>query len=120
MNGIQHQMNGQTMSNSGPLAGLRVLDLTIALAGPMCTQRMGEMGADIVKIEAPGGGDFSRYSTMAGITKFGDATTFVTLNRNKRSLILDLKTDAGREVLYRMVKDADVLVQNFRPRVASK
>jgi crotonobetainyl-CoA:carnitine CoA-transferase CaiB-like acyl-CoA transferase len=108
------------MSTTGPLAGLRVLDLTIALAGPMCSQRMGEMGANIIKIEAPGGGDFSRYSTMAGITKFGDATTFVTLNRNKRSLILDLKSDAGREVLYRMVKDADVLIQNFRPRVASK
>ena len=106
--------------NRGPLTGLKVLDLTIALAGPMCTQRMGEMGADIVKIEAPGGGDFSRYSTMAGITKFGDATTFITLNRNKRSLILDLKADKGREALYRMVKDADVLVQNFRPRVASK
>ncbi|MBN8997886.1 MAG: CoA transferase [Rhizobiales bacterium] len=106
--------------NRGPLAGLKVLDLTIALAGPMCTQRMGEMGADVVKIEAPGGGDFSRYSNMAGITKFGDATTFVTLNRNKRSLVLDLKSDAGREVLYRMVKDADVLVQNFRPRVAAK
>ncbi len=120
MNQIQPNMSGKTMSSTGPLAGLRVLDLTIALAGPMCTQRMGEMGADIVKIEAPGGGDFSRYSTMAGITRFGDATTFVTLNRNKRSLILDLKSDAGREVLYRMVKDADVLVQNFRPRVASR
>lgn len=113
-------MNDTLTTNRGPLTGLKVLDLTIALAGPMCTQRMGEMGADIVKVEAPGGGDFSRYSTMAGITKFGDATTFVTLNRNKRSLILDLKSDAGREVLYRMVKDADVLVQNFRPRVASK
>jgi crotonobetainyl-CoA:carnitine CoA-transferase CaiB-like acyl-CoA transferase len=112
--------SGQSMPTTGPLAGLRVLDLTIALAGPMCSQRMGEMGANIIKIEAPGGGDFSRYSTMAGITKFGDATTFVTLNRNKRSLILDLKSDAGREVLYRMVKDADVLIQNFRPRVASK
>lgn len=113
-------MNDQTPLNQGPLAGLKVLDLTIALAGPMCTQRMGEMGADVIKIEAPGGGDFSRYSTMAGITKFGDATTFITLNRNKRSLVLDLKSDAGREVLYRMVRDADVLVQNFRPRVATK
>jgi crotonobetainyl-CoA:carnitine CoA-transferase CaiB-like acyl-CoA transferase len=120
MNHIQPQTSSHAMSNTGPLAGLRVLDLTIALAGPMCSQRMGEMGANIIKIEAPGGGDFSRYSTMAGITKFGDATTFVTLNRNKRSLILDLKSDAGREVLYRMVKDADVLIQNFRPRVASK
>lgn len=113
-------MNDHAPLNRGPLTGLKVLDLTIALAGPMCTQRMGEMGADIVKVEAPGGGDFSRYSTMAGITKFGDATTFITLNRNKRSLILDLKSEAGREVLYRLVKDADVLVQNFRPRVAGK
>jgi crotonobetainyl-CoA:carnitine CoA-transferase CaiB-like acyl-CoA transferase len=86
----------------------------------MCSQRLGEMGADVVKIEAPGGGDFSRYSTMAGITKFGDATTFITLNRNKRSLVLDLKSEAGRAVLYRMVEHADVLVQNFRPRVATK
>lgn len=113
-------MTDQTPGNRGPLTGLKVLDLTIALAGPMCTQRMGEMGADVIKIEAPGGGDFSRYSTMAGVTKFGDATTFITLNRNKRSLVLDLKSDAGREVLYRMVADADVLVQNFRPRVATK
>jgi len=120
MNHIQADMSGQAMSSTGPLAGLRVLDLTIALAGPMCSQRMGEMGANIIKIEAPGGGDFARYSTMAGITKFGDATTFVTLNRNKRSLILDLKADAGREVLYRMVRDADVLIQNFRPRVAGR
>jgi crotonobetainyl-CoA:carnitine CoA-transferase CaiB-like acyl-CoA transferase len=120
MNHIQSNNSSYAMSNTGPLAGLRVLDLTIALAGPMCSQRMGEMGADIIKIEAPGGGDFSRYSTMAGITKFGDATTFVTLNRNKRSLVLDLKSDAGRETLYRMVKDADVLIQNFRPRVAGK
>lgn len=112
--------NGQAMSAKGPLAGLRVLDLTIAMAGPMCSQRLGEMGANIIKIEAPGGGDFSRYSPMAGITRFGDATTFVTLNRNKRSLILDLKSDAGREALYRMARDADVLIQNFRPRVAGR
>ncbi len=121
MNHFQpNNSSSHAMSNSGPLSGLRVLDLTIALAGPMCSQRMGEMGANIIKIEAPGGGDFSRYSTMAGITKFGDATTFVTLNRNKRSLVLDLKSDAGREALYRMVRDADVLIQNFRPRVAGK
>ena len=106
-------MTDQKPENRGPLAGLKVLDLTIALAGPMCTQRLGEMGADVIKIEAPGGGDFSRYSTMAGVTKFGDATTFITLNRNKRSLVLDLKAEAGREVLYRMAKDTDVLVESY-------
>lgn len=113
-------MTENTPSGRGPLAGIRVLDLTIAMAGPLCTQRMGEMGADIIKIEAPSGGDFSRKSPMAGITKFGDSTCFITLNRNKRSLILDLKSDAGRAVLYRMVENADVLIQNFRPRVAGK
>lgn len=103
-----------------PLEGLRILDLTIAMSGPLCTQRLGQMGAEIIKIEAPGGGDFSRAAPMAGVTKFGDSTCYVTMNQNKRSLVLDLKADAGRETLYRLVKQADVLVQNFRPRVASK
>jgi len=118
-------MNEQKIPESenaayAPLSGIKVLDLTIAMAGPLCTQRMGEMGAEIIKIEAPGGGDFSRHAPMAGITRFGDATCFVTLNQNKKSLILDLKSDAGRQTLYRMVEKADVLVQNFRPRVAVK
>ncbi len=104
----------------GPLDGLKVLDLTIAMAGPMCTQRLGEMGAEIVKIEAPGGGDFSRHAPMAGVTRFGDAVCFVTLNRMKRSLVLNLKSDEGRAILYRMVAGADVLVQNYRPHVAEK
>lgn len=107
-------------SKSRPLAGLKVLDLTIAMAGPLCTQRLGEMGADIVKIEAPGGGDFSRHAPMAGVRRFGDAMCFTELNQNKRSLVLDLKSDAGRAVLHRLAADADVLVQNFRPRVAKK
>ena len=109
-----------TAALSRPLDGLRVLDLTIAMAGPLCTQRMGEMGADVIKIEAPGGGDFSRHAPMAGVTRFGDAMCFTELNQNKRSLVLDLKSDAGREILYELVAGADVLVQNFRPRVARK
>ncbi len=115
-------MDEQTSQSEhrAPLAGLRVLDLTIAMAGPLCTQRLGEMGAEITKIEAPGGGDFSRHAPMAGITKFGDAVCYITLNQNKRSLVLDLKSKQGRETLYRMVAEADVLVQNFRPRVAGK
>lgn len=103
-----------------PLEGIRVLDLTIAMAGPMCTQRLGEMGADIVKIEAPGGGDFSRHAPMAGITKFGDATCYITLNQNKRSLVLNLKAEEGRAILYRLAEQSDVLVQNFRPAVAGR
>lgn len=107
-------------TSKGPLNGIKVLDLTIAMAGPMCTQRMAEMGAEVIKIEAPGGGDFSRASPMAGVTKFEDSICYVTLNRNKKSLVLNLKDDEGRKILYQMAKDADVFVQNFRPRVASK
>lgn len=109
-----------TSTPQGPLAGIRVLDLTIAMAGPLCTQRLGEMGAEVIKVEAPGGGDFSRKSMMAGITKFGDSACYVALNRNKRSIVLDLKTPQGREVLYRMARQSDVLVQNFRPAVATR
>ena len=110
----------ETDMTAGPLAGIRVLDLTIAMAGPLCTQRLAEMGADVIKIEAPGGGDFARHAPMAGVTKFGDAVCFVTLNRNKRSLVLDLKSPEGQEVLARLVRGADVLVQNYRPRAAAK
>lgn len=120
MTAMKDSKTDSAPAGMGPLAGLKVLDLTIAMAGPLCTQRLGEMGADIIKIEAPGGGDFSRHAPMAGITKFGDATCFVTLNQNKRSLVLNLKSDEGRAVLYKLVAQADVVVQNFRPRVAQK
>ena len=116
----QEKREGGETVRKGPLAGLKVLDLTIAMAGPMCSQRLGEMGADVIKVEAPGGGDFARHAPMAGVTKFGDAICYLTLNRNKRSLVLDLKSDEGRAVLHRLVEDADVLVQNYRPRVATK
>ncbi len=108
------------MLETRPLGGLKVLDLTIALAGPLCTQRLGEMGAEIIKVEAPGGGDFSRHAPMAGVRRFGDAMCFTELNQNKRSLVLDLKSEEGRAVLHRLVAEADMLVQNFRPRVARK
>ena len=103
-----------------PLQGIRVLDLTLAMAGPMSTQRLGEMGADVIKIEAPGGGDFSRHWHMGGITSFGDALPFVTLNRNKRSLVLNLKSDEGRDILYKLVETADAMVMNYRPGVARR
>lgn len=117
---LERQFEMSEMQISGPLSGIRVLDLTIAMAGPLCTQRLAEMGADVIKIEAPGGGDFARHAPMAGVTKFGDAVCFVTLNRNKRSLVLDLKSTEGQEILAGLVRGADVLVQNYRPRAAIK
>ena len=110
----------ETDQSRGPLSDIRVLDLTIAMAGPLCTQRLAEMGADVIKIEAPGGGDFARHAPMAGVTKFGDAICFVTLNRNKRSLVMDLKSAEGQEILAGLVRNADVLVQNYRPSAATK
>lgn len=109
----------QTASD-GPLAGIRVLDLTLALAGPLCTQRLGDMGADIIKIEGPNRGDFTRTAKMRDVMLGGETTTFLSVNRNKRSVAIDLKTEAGKALFFRMVKDADVVIQNMRPGVAER
>src|SRR5438128_7979799 len=97
----------------GPLDGIRVLDLTRALAGPYCTLLLGDMGADVVKIEQPGGGDETRQWGPPFIDD--QSSYFLSINRNKRSITLDLKSEQGREVLERLTCWADVLVENFRP-----
>jgi len=102
-----------------PLAGLRVLDFSQVMAGPYCTMLLGDMGADIIKIEPPGTGDQTR-GAMGFKMKGDDSLGFMNLNRNKRSLALDLKTQAGREVVYRLTKTADIVVENFRPGVMGK
>jgi crotonobetainyl-CoA:carnitine CoA-transferase CaiB-like acyl-CoA transferase len=97
-----------------------VLDLTLALAGPLCTQRLGDMGATIIKIEGPQRGDFTRNAPMRDVWLGGDTTAYLSLNRNKQSLALDLKNREGQELFYRLVATADVVVQNFRPGVADR
>jgi len=96
----------------GPLAGVRVLALEQAVAGPLCTRHLADLGADVVKVERPGGGDFARrYDTaVKGLSSY-----FVWLNRGKRSLTLDLKHPAAGEILERLTARADVLVQNLGP-----
>lgn len=107
-----------TSSAVGPLTGVRVLDLTHFVAGPWCTMLMGDLGADIVKIEPPGRGEISR--AMGSVyDEHGDSAIFLGFNRGKRSTALDLKTQAGRDVVHRMARQADVVVQNFRPGVAT-
>ncbi len=96
----------------GPLDGVRVVDLTRVMAGPYCTLMLGDMGADVVKIELPGSGDDTR---AWGPFVEGESSYFMSVNRNKRSLTLDLKKPEGSEVLTRLVERADVLVENFRP-----
>ena len=101
----------------GPLHGYRVVDLTSNVAGPLGTMILGDQGADIIKVEAPDGGDATR---AGGNRRAGFTASFLNNNRNKRSIVLDLKTAAGLRVMMRLVAGADVLVQNFRPGVAER
>ena len=97
---------------AAPLAGIKVVALEQAVAAPLCTRHLADLGADVVKIERPGEGDFARgYDTAVN----GLASWFAWLNRGKRSLTLDLKHPRGREVVERLVAGADVVVQNFAP-----
>jgi crotonobetainyl-CoA:carnitine CoA-transferase CaiB-like acyl-CoA transferase len=102
-----------------PLAGIRVLDVSQVMAGPFCCMMLGDMGADVVKIEPPGLGDSTR-SSMGFRLKGEDSPGFLALNRNKRSIALDLKNPEDREVFYGLVRSADVLVENARPGVAKR
>src|SRR5436190_16107911 len=101
-----------------PLEGLRVLDLTRLLPGPFCTMLLADLGADVVKIEDPRGGDPARRAATGGPEEMG--SLFLLVNRNKRSVTLDLKTEAGRGLLLRLVDRADVLVESFRPGVMDR
>jgi crotonobetainyl-CoA:carnitine CoA-transferase CaiB-like acyl-CoA transferase len=95
-----------------PLAGIRVLDLTRVLAGPFCSMILGDMGAEIIKVEEPGKGDDTRgWPPFSG----GEATYFLSVNRNKKSLTLNMKAPDGQAILRRLVAKADVLLENFRP-----
>ena len=107
-----------TSSKAGPLSGMVTLDLTQILAGPMCTMVLADMGADVVKIEKPNGGDDNRRMGPPFIKDW--SAGFLAVNRNKRSLALDLRNDAGRSVFRRLVEDADVVVENFRPGVMER
>ena len=101
----------------GPLHGFRIVDLTSNVAGPLGTMILGDQGADVIKVEAPDGGDATR---AGGNRRAGFTASFLNNNRNKRSIVLDLKTESGLQALMRLVTGADVFVQNFRPGVAER
>jgi formyl-CoA transferase/CoA:oxalate CoA-transferase len=104
-----------------PLSGIRVVDLTRILAGPFATMILGDMGADVIKVENPDGGDDSRGWGPPWVPQVGGASAYYTaVNRNKRSVALDLKDESGREALWRLIEGADVLVSNFRPGVIER
>jgi len=102
-----------------PLAGVRVLDVSQVMAGPYSCMLLGDMGADVIKIEPPGTGDQTR-GAMGFKMKGPDSMGFLNMNRNKRSVAINLKSEAGREVFYKLVESADILVENYRPGVMRK
>lgn len=101
------------MSSSLPLAGVKVLDLTRVLAGPYCTMLLADLGAEVVKIERPDGGDDARQ--FGPFLPSGESAYFASINRGKKSITLNLKHNADRELLVKLAMRADVLVENFRP-----
>jgi crotonobetainyl-CoA:carnitine CoA-transferase CaiB-like acyl-CoA transferase len=105
--------------NPGILSGYRVLDCSIAMAGPFAAQRLGDLGADVVKIE-PVTGEWQRHVSAGGAKGNRINVSFLSLNRNKRSLAIDLKSPEGKAALLDLVKDADVFLQNYRPGVAKR
>ena len=107
---------------SGALEGIRVLDLSRLLPGGFCSGLLADFGADVLKVEDTGLGDYVRWAPprYEGAEESAGGALFLALNRNKRSIRIDLKSDAGREVLLRLVRESDVLLEGFRPGVMER
>jgi crotonobetainyl-CoA:carnitine CoA-transferase CaiB-like acyl-CoA transferase len=105
---------------SGPLRGLRVLDLTRVLAGPTCTQMLGDLGAEVIKIERPGAGDDTRGFAPPLWPNTQESAYFLGVNRNKKSLTLDIAAAEGQEIVHRLLESTDILVENFKVGALAK
>ena len=103
--------------NCGPLAGVKILDLTCVLSGPFGTSWLSDMGAEVIKVENPNGGDYTR---QAGPFVNGYSNYFATVNRNKKTITLNLKDPKGKEMFYELVKQVDVVTENFKPGTMEK
>ncbi|WP_422041256.1 CaiB/BaiF CoA transferase family protein [Roseibium sp.] len=106
--------------SDAPLKGLKIVDFSQFLAGPYATLRLADLGADVIKIERRGKGDLSRYLYVSDVLIDGESTIFHAINRGKRSLALDLKSEADRQKVWELIDEADVVVQNFRPGVIER
>jgi crotonobetainyl-CoA:carnitine CoA-transferase CaiB-like acyl-CoA transferase len=109
-----------TKDTHGPLKGLRVLDLTRVLAGPTCTQMLGDMGAEVIKIERPGSGDDTRGFAPPVMPGTEESAYFIGVNRNKRSVTLDIATPEGQSIARQLLADTDILVENFKVGALAK
>lgn len=102
-------------NDEAPLKGVRIIDLTRIVAGPYCTMILGDLGADVIKIEHPKGGDEARKWGPPFVGTTSESTYFLCLNRNKRSVCVDLKTQEGKQIIYDLAKQSDILVENYVP-----
>src|ERR1700677_2069879 len=120
MRSLANELRRQTKDWITPmdaLKGLRIIDVSRLMPAALCTQLLGDLGADVIKIEEPVRGDYQREFPPLGVC---DSGTFLLCNRNKRSMTLDLKTPEGKDLLRKLVKSADVFVEGFRPGVMER
>jgi formyl-CoA transferase len=103
-----------------PLQGIRVLDLSRVLAGPYCTMVLGDLGADVIKVESPEGDETRRWGPPFAGEAPGESAYYLCVNRNKRSIVVNFETEEGRAILHELAKQSDVLVENFRPGTLSR
>ncbi len=111
-------MGDKAQEGSLPLAGVRVVDLTRVMTGPYATMMLGDLGADVIKIELPGRGDDTRGWGPPFLE--GESSYFLSINRNKRSLAIDLKSETGKAALWKLIERADVVIENFSPGTADR
>lgn len=112
-----NQQSAADRTQEGLLSGVRVVDLSTVLAGPHCAQMMADMGADVIKVERPGGDENRKWPP---ISPSGDSCNFMSVNRGKRSIMLDLRDASGQATLHSLLATADVLIYNYLPRVAKR
>ncbi len=107
-----------TMKQAPPLSGIRVLDLSRIIAGPNCTMQLADLGAEVIKVERPGHGDDTR--NMRPPDANGEAHFYLAYNRNKKSIVIDMQAEAGRELIHQLAAKSDVMIENFRPGVVKR
>jgi len=127
----ENERDGGDMPSPAPLTGIRVLEIGSYIAGPFCGMQLADLGADVIKIEVPDSGDLVRHTApylfpngskdvLGAPSADGQSSNFIRLNRNKRSLALDLKDSQGKEIFRKLAATADVVVENMRPGVSDR